>query len=180
MANRFYDKGIEAFLEGSIAALSDTIKAALVSSASYTPNFATDQFLNVISGGAIIAAGVALTSKTGSAGTLSAANTIWTSVSGSAAAYILLYKDTGTSSTSPLIGLIDTATGLPVTPNGGDITAAWASGQVFTLFQGLEPAENPGLAARIKEWLAEGLKIRVPGMSPGGLWLPSPVLSVGR
>jgi len=76
---------------------------------------------------------VALASKTGSAGTLSAANTVWTSVSGGQAAYIVLYKDTGSAATSPLIGLIDTATGLPVTPNGGDITAAWSGGQVFTL-----------------------------------------------
>jgi hypothetical protein len=177
MANRFYDKGIEAFLEGSIAALSDTIKAALVSSASYTPNFATDQYLNVIPGGAIIAAGVALTSKTGSAGTLSAANTVWTAVSGSAAAYICLYKDTGTSSTSPLIGLIDTATGLPVTPNGGDITAAWASGQVFTLFEGLSEADKrraPGLVKRLREWIAEQLGA---ARSPGGLWIPAPALS---
>ena len=132
MANQFFPKGLEAYLEGSIASLSDTIKAALVST-SYTPNFSTDQYFNVIPGGAIIAAGVALSSKTGAGGTLSAANVIWTAVSGSQAAYVVIYKDTGTSSTSPLIGLIDTATGLPVTPNGGDITAAWSAGAVFTL-----------------------------------------------
>ncbi len=74
MANKLYDKGREAFLEGSIAALTDTLKCSLVSSASYTPNYATDQFYNIIAGGAIIAAGVALSSRTGSAGTLSAAN----------------------------------------------------------------------------------------------------------
>jgi hypothetical protein len=34
---------------------------------------------------------------------------------------IVYYKDTGTAGTSPLIAYIDTATGLPVTPNGGDI-----------------------------------------------------------
>ena len=134
----------------------------------------------MISGGAIIAAGVALSSKTGSAGTLSAANTVWTSVSGSAAAYILIYKDTGTSSTSPLIGLIDTATGLPVIPNGGNITAAWASGQVFTLFQGLSDAERraPGLVKRLQEWLVEALGIGAV-RSPGGLLIPRPALSVG-
>ena len=131
MANSFYAKGINAFLEGSIAYSSDTIKAALVSSASYTPNLTTDQFLNIIPGGAIIAAGVALGSKTSSAGIASAANTTWTSVSGTAAAYIAIYKDTGVSSTSPLICLIDTATGLPVTPNGGDITAQIAAAGFF-------------------------------------------------
>lgn len=36
---------------------------------------------------------------------------------------------------SPLIAYIDTATGLPVTPNGGDITIAWDSGanKIFKL-----------------------------------------------
>lgn len=178
MANKFFDHGIEAFLEGSIAATSDTIKAALISSASYTPNYSTDQYYSVIASGAIIAAGVALSSKTGSAGTLSAANTVWTSVSGTAAAYIALYKDTGTASTSPLIGLIDTATGLPVTPNGGDITAAWASGQVFTLFRGLDPAKEPGLVRLLWEWMNEVLRIPA-RRGPGGLWIPEPSICLG-
>jgi hypothetical protein len=120
-------------MEGSINALTDAIKVALVSSASYTPNLTTDQYLNIVPSGAIIAAGVALASKTGAAGTLSANNVTWTAVSGSAAAYLLIYKDSGTASTSPLIALIDTATGLPVTPNGGDITVAWSGGSVFTI-----------------------------------------------
>ena len=41
---------------------------------------------------------------------------------------LVIYKDTGTESTSPLIMYIDTATGLPVTPNGGDITVTWDNG----------------------------------------------------
>lgn len=169
MSNRFYDKGIEAFLEGSIAALSDTIKASLLSSASYTPNFTTDQYYSDVPGGAIIAAGVALASKSGSAGTLSAANLTWSTVSGSQAAYICLYKDTGTPSTSKLIGLIDTATGLPVTPNGGDITVAWASGQVFTLFEGLkDPTPDRRRIRDLVRWL------RRPNV--GGLWIPEPAL----
>jgi hypothetical protein len=45
------------------------------------------------------------------------------------------YKDTGTESTSLLIFYIDTATGLPCTPNGGNITVAWDSGanKIFKL-----------------------------------------------
>lgn len=142
MANKFYDKGANHFLTGDIDVSSDTIKANLISSASYTPSFSADEFLSDIPGGAIIAAGVALSSKTTSAGALSAANVIWTSVTGGAAAYIGLYKDTGTGSTSNLIGLIDTGTGLPVTPNGGDITAAWPSGLIFTLKLSLASAER--------------------------------------
>jgi hypothetical protein len=47
----------------------------------------------------------------------------------------VIYKDTGTAATSPLIAYIDTATGLPVTPNGGDITVTWDNGsnKIFKL-----------------------------------------------
>ena len=41
---------------------------------------------------------------------------------------IIIYKDTGTEATSPLIAMIDTATGLPITPNGGDIIVTWDNG----------------------------------------------------
>lgn len=174
MANSFYSKGIEAFLEGSIAALSDTIKASLVTTG-YTPALTTDQYYSVISGGNITAAGVALSSKTGAAGTLSAANLIWTSVSGSTSSYIPLYKDTGSASTSPLLLLIDTATGLPVTPNGGDITVAWNSGQVCTLCQGIDPAKEPGLLKWIWEQFNDVLRIPA-RRGPGGLWIPVPRL----
>jgi hypothetical protein len=174
MANRFYDRGIEKFLEGSIAALSDTIKASLVTTG-YTPNFSTDEFYSIISGGNIIAAGVALSGKTGAAGTLSASNLVWTSVSGAASSYIVIWKDTLTPSTSPLIGLIDTATGLPVTPNGGDITVAWSVGAVFTLCQGLK-ASDKKLIQRLADWLRAVAGIPAE-QGPSGLWLPTPHLS---
>ena len=48
---------------------------------------------------------------------------------------IVLYKDTGTDATSPLIASIATATGLPITPNGGDIIVTWDNGanKIFKL-----------------------------------------------
>ena len=169
MANVFYAKGIEAFLEGSIAALSDTIKVSLVTTG-YTPNTSTDQYYNIISGGNITAAGVALGSKSGAGGALSAANLIWTSVSGSASAYVIVWKDTGTSSTSPLICIIDTATGLPVTPNGGDITVAWSGGVVFTLKQSLSERDR----IRVTRWLAQRWKDlgKYVGWNDRRVWIP--------
>lgn len=180
MANSFYALGLKAYLDGGIATLSDTIKAGLWSSASYTPNLTTDQYFGIaVAGGAIIAAGVALGTKTTTAGTFSAANTLWTSVSGGAAAYVGIYKDTGTANTSPLLALFDTATGLPVTPNGGDITAAWSSGQVYTLFQGLDPTKEPGLVRALWEWFNDHLGWEV-RRGRSGLWLPSPVIQLSR
>ena len=52
----------------------------------------------------------------------------FTSVSGASIEAIVIYSDTGTESTSPLIAYIDTATGLPITPNGGDIIVTWDNG----------------------------------------------------
>ena len=49
-------------------------------------------------------------------------------VSGSTINAIVIVKDTGTEATSPLIAYIDTATGLPITPNGGDIIVTWDNG----------------------------------------------------
>jgi hypothetical protein len=42
--------------------------------------------------------------------------------------------DTGTAATSPLVAYIDTGvTGLPVTPNGGNITVTWNASGIFQL-----------------------------------------------
>lgn len=78
---------------------------------------------------------VALASKTVTNGVADAADVTFSAVSGATVEAIILYKDTGTESTSRLIALIDTATGLPVTPNGGDIVVAWDNGanKIFKL-----------------------------------------------
>jgi hypothetical protein len=53
--------------------------------------------------------------------------------SGAAITGIVIYKDTGVASTSPLVAFIDTGTGIPVTPNGGDISVAWNASGIFSL-----------------------------------------------
>ena len=57
----------------------------------------------------------------------------WTAVTGNVCASLDYWKDTTTPTTSPLICNIDSATGLPVTPNGGDITWDPAAGGVFQI-----------------------------------------------
>lgn len=65
--------------------------------------------------------------------TLSGAVT-FTSVTGDAADYLTVWKNSGTPATSPLIITWDSATtGLPVTPNGGNITATWSANVLVTL-----------------------------------------------
>lgn len=58
----------------------------------------------------------------------------FSSVTGDAADFLTVWKNSGTPSTSPLAITWDSAsTGLPVTPNGGDITATWGSNTLVTL-----------------------------------------------
>jgi hypothetical protein len=135
MANTLYDLGRKRFLEAQINWLTDTIKVILVDTGAYTANFATHEYLSDISGSAIIAGPVTLTSKTTTGGAADAADTTFSSVSGASIEVIIIYKDSGTAGTSPLIAYIDTATGLPITPNGGDIIVTWDNGpnRIFKL-----------------------------------------------
>jgi hypothetical protein len=63
------------------------------------------------------------------AGVFDGADGAFPSVTGDVSEALIMYVDTGVESTSRLLLFIDSATGLPVTPNGGNINVAWnASG----------------------------------------------------
>ena len=65
--------------------------------------------------------------------TLSGAFTM-SSVTGDVAEFLTVWKNSGSAATSPLVITWDSAsTGLPVTPNGGDIIATWGSNILLTL-----------------------------------------------
>lgn len=135
MANALYELGREAFLGGDIAFDTDNIKTALLDLTDYTPNLTTDQFLSIVPAGARVAVSGNLASKTITFGVADAADVTFSAVTGDQSEYILVYQDTGLEATSRLIALVDTATGLPVTPNGGDITVQWDNGadKIFKL-----------------------------------------------
>lgn len=134
MASVVYPKGLEGFLDGSIDWDTDNVRAILVDTGSYTYSAAHD-FLDDMPGGARIAVSGNLASKTVTNGVADAADVTFTAVSGASVEAIVIYKHTGTDSTSRLIAYIDSGTGLPVTPNGGDITVAWDNGanKIFAL-----------------------------------------------
>lgn len=113
----------------------DSIKGVLIDHGADTPAPTTDDFYNDISAGLIGALSSAFTNKTigtVAAGVFDADNITFSAVSGNSVESVNILKDTGTASTSDLIAYFDTATGLPVTPNGGDITVTWAAGGIFT------------------------------------------------
>lgn len=135
MANALYDNGREGFLDGSINWQSDSIKAVLVDTGAYTASLASNKFLADIPSAARVATSPNLTGKTSTGGVADANDVTFTSVSGPTVEAVVLYKDTGNASTSRLIAYIDTGTGLPITPNGGDIATAWSNGanRIFKL-----------------------------------------------
>jgi hypothetical protein len=130
MSNGLYDLGRQAFLEGNIAWLTANIKCVLVDTGLYTPNLATHQFLSDIPSGARIATSGNLANKTSTAGVADADDPVFASVgpAGTTIEAMAVYVDTGVAGTSRLIAYIDTATGLPVTANGADITVVFDSG----------------------------------------------------
>lgn len=135
MANALYGKGREGFATGTISWTSDNIKVCLVDSADYTLSIDTHDFLDDIPGGAIIATSGNLSGKSATLGVCDADDVTFTSVSGDQFEYVIIYKDSGSSATSPLIACLDTATGLALTPNGADITLTWSNGsnKIFKL-----------------------------------------------
>ncbi|MDH7506203.1 MAG: hypothetical protein QHH15_00245 [Candidatus Thermoplasmatota archaeon] len=136
MGNALYDKGRKKFLDGDIDWLNDDIKVCLIDVADYTVDLAADEFLDDISGDAIVATSGNLGTKSSTAGVADAEDVTLSAVSGDVCEAIVVYKDTGNAATSPLICYIDTPTsGLPVTPNGGDIIIQWDSGdnKIFKL-----------------------------------------------
>lgn len=123
MADVLYPKGREGFLDGSIDWDTDNIKVVLLTS-SYTYNSSHDN-LDDITAGYRVATSGNLASKTVTLGVADAADLVFSAVSGSAIASLVVYKDSGAEATSRLIAYIDSYTNLPLTPNGGDITIAW-------------------------------------------------------
>ena len=129
MANALFDKARQRFLEGQLTWTTDTIKAVLVDTGTYTPNLSAHEYLSDVSGGARISVSGAFSGKSATGGAADANDVTFTSVSGASVEAIIIYKDTGVDASSPLIAYIDTATGLPITPNGGDLNLIWnASG----------------------------------------------------
>lgn len=137
MANALYDKGRENILGGDIDWDAAAIKLVLVDAADYIKDLVLHDALDDVLVAARATNGIsgAFASKTKAAGVADAADVTLTAVTGDPSEQIIIYKDTGVEATSLLIANIDTATGLPVTPNGGDIVIQWDNGanKIFKL-----------------------------------------------
>ena len=133
MANALYPKWKEALLQFTTNnnLSSGTVKTALVTSG-YTYS-SSDQYYSSVSA-SVVGTPQTLTSKTFTNGVFDAADVTYTAVTGSQVVSLVIYIDTGTAATSPLVAFIDTSvTNLPVTPNGGDIAITWNASGIFSL-----------------------------------------------
>ena len=133
MANALYSKAKESFLNGSINMVANTITIALVDTGVYTYS-SSHQFRNEVSNSAVISS-TTLANKTITNGVFDADDATFSSVTGANCEALLIFQDTGIQTTSRLIAYIDSATGLPILPNGGDISVAFSSGssKIFAL-----------------------------------------------
>lgn len=101
--------------------------------APFAMNLSAPQFVSDLNATGIVVRSAALASPTLTLGVFDAADRAITAVSGDPCEVIIVYKDSGVDSSSNLIAVFATGTGLPVTPNGGDITIQWDSGN-FKIF----------------------------------------------
>ena len=132
MSNALYPSAKAQFLSGSIDWRNDTFKVALLTSA-YAFNSA-HVFYSEVTG--VISTPEAIDSTTLTTGATNvvadAANTTFPTVlSGSTVTQYVIYKDTGSDDTSPLIAHFSTGAGLPFSTNGGSVTLVWPAAGIF-------------------------------------------------
>lgn len=138
MANAIYPKWKEAIIQASAnSALNGSgttgVYVALVDTGTYTYN-AAHQYYSDLSGVVGTDQEIGAT-KTYTNGVLDGADVTFPSVSGSTAEALVIYvKNAGANTTWRLVAYIDTGvTGLPVTPNGGNINVTWNASGIFGL-----------------------------------------------
>lgn len=109
-----------------------TVKAALMDTGVYTYSAAHDFWDDAVAGVIGTPGTVANTTVVG--GLFDGDDVTFTAVTGATVEAIIIYVDSGAAATSPLILYLDTGvTGLPVTPNGGNITITWNASGIFQL-----------------------------------------------
>ena len=133
MANLLYPKGKENLLLGNFDLSGANIKVALIDTGTYTYS-AAHVDIGDISG--VVGTAQTIANITVTDGIVDGDDVSYTAVTGNSVEAIVIYVDSGVEATSYLVAYIDTdVTGLPVTPNGGDIALTWDSGanKIFKL-----------------------------------------------
>jgi hypothetical protein len=116
----------------SVDTADDGPYVALVDTGTYTYSAAHD-FYNDLSG--VVGTDQRITSPTTASGVFDGADVTFSAVSGASVEALVIYRhNTGANSTWKLVLYEDTSvTGLPVTPNGGDIVVTFNAAGIFTI-----------------------------------------------
>lgn len=132
MTNRFYPKGAEKLLKAQVDFEGATLKAAILpSSYTYDP---ADEFVSDL--GTILGSRLTLTNKAVAGGVFDVDDLVFGAVAaGATAKAIILYKDTGSDATSPVLIYLDQIVGWPIATSGAALTAQVSSGatKLFSL-----------------------------------------------
>lgn len=141
MSNGWFKKGVKHFGQGNVAwkaSGGSTIRMMLVDGADYIPDLDAHEWFSDVP----LAARLGNAGGTGRTdmpaltlfdaaddGILDAADAAFTGIpADSAHEYLVLFKDGGSDGASQLLLIFDTATGLPITPNGANIDVTWPNG----------------------------------------------------
>lgn len=135
MANALYPKFKESLLNKEQDLNTDGVRAVLSDETDYTYSSAHD-FYDDVAAGARVAVSSDLGSPTITSGTFDTADFTWTAVTGDQSEQVILvnYGMGASDATRGLIAFYDTGiTGMPVTPNGGDINVVVHASGWFAL-----------------------------------------------
>lgn len=148
MANFLFSKFIDLVLTKQIdmtKTTGDTFRAMLVTS-DYVPDKDADDFLDTVETGWRAGAssatgranGIAVVFETPADAAVDCANIVFTSISATPDPVeyngIIIYQDDGSAdATSPLVAYVGSATGLPVTSNGDDISLIVPAAGLFEI-----------------------------------------------
>jgi hypothetical protein len=135
MANALYDTFKNGLGLAQFNMDTDVFKATLIDSADYTYSAAHDFYGGGsadVPAGAKVAVSGDISGTWSSAGVFDSADFTWTAVTGDQSEAIILWDDTITD--DRLVAFYDTGmTGMPVTPNGGDINVTVNASGWFAL-----------------------------------------------
>ncbi len=142
MANAIYPEYKEFLLTNGATSVSldvntatDGAYVALINTASYTYSSVHD-YVNDL-GASSVGTAQRIATPTVSNGTFDGDNVTYTAVTGADCEALVIFRQNINSANSASVKLVayfdSNVTGLPVTPNGGDITVTWSSSGIFTL-----------------------------------------------
>ena len=140
MANALYPAWKEALLQGTansdLDGTTDTgVWVALYDVGAGGAYDSADVFYSSISAGVVGTPVEIGATKSYTGGVFDGANVTFSAVTGDPCEALVIYRKTAGANTEwRLVAYLDTGvTGLPVTPNGGDITVTWNASGIFAL-----------------------------------------------